>query len=208
MSAAYIVPDSLVNSGSGLYDQGFAEGVIDSLDFDYFSEYVDKVNKVNWYCIEGGTQLVPNAMNKRLRTPLTDKDLGKRVTKIAENKTKDIMEVKLYGEKKPREYMSVFATPTLACLQRIDLTELGLLYEQKDAIRSLHYDTASKVGMKFKRAWWIELGIKGGLGKTDMPLRTWYALRSFLDATTDDTVSTPRTISTTKAKPSCYVPTL
>ena len=163
---------------------------------------------MNWYCIDGGTQLVPNAMNKRLQNPLTDKDLGKRVTKIAENKAKDIMEVKLSGEQKPREYMSVFATPTLACLQRIDLTELGLLYEQKDAIRSLHYDTASKVGMKFKRAWWIELGIKGGLGKTDMPLRTWYAIQNVIDATTDDTVSIPHTISTIKAKLSYYVPTL
>ncbi|KAL6715982.1 hypothetical protein ACLMJK_006944 [Lecanora helva] len=161
-----------LTDGSGLYDQGFAEGVIDSLDFDYWTEYVDKKNKVHWQCIEGGTQLVPEAMNKRLQKPLTKDDLGKRVTKIAENRSKDRIEIKVAGEKEQRKYMTVFATPTLACLQRIDLTELGLLYEQKDALRSLHYDTASKVGMKFKKAWWIELGIIGGLGKTDMPLRT------------------------------------
>lgn len=50
---------------------------------------------------------------------------------------------------------------------------LELLYEHKHALRSLHYDTASKVGMQFKYAWWITYGIEGGLGKTDMPLRCW-----------------------------------
>ena len=113
-------------------------------------------------------------MNARLEKPLTKDDLGKRVTKIKHNKSEKNMEVKVFGEEASRKYMTVFATPTLACLQRIDLTELELLYEQKDAIRSLHYDTASKVGMKFKEPWWIDLGIEGGLGKTDMPLRTWY----------------------------------
>ncbi len=51
------------------------------------------------------------------------------------------------GEEEERRYFTVLATPTLACLQRMDLMGLELLYEQKDALRSLHYDTASKVGM-------------------------------------------------------------
>lgn len=121
-------------------------------------------------------------MNARLSKPLQEADLKKRVSKIAYDRDGDQkgsnnapMSVKLHDEEDSRKYITVFATPTLACLQRIDLTGLELLYEQKDAIRSLHYDTASKVGMKFKKAWWIEMGIEGGLGKTDMPLRTWYA---------------------------------
>ena len=66
------------------------------------------------------------------------------------------MDVTVRGEVKARKYAAVFNTTTLACLQRMDLTGLELLYEQKDAIRSLHYDTASKVGMKFKYPWWIK----------------------------------------------------
>ena len=163
------------NSGSGLYDQSFSEGVIDSMDFDYYSEYINKEKRVDWWCIDGGTQLVPEAMNAKLKKPLRKEELCKRVTKIAFDR-KDMghspMRVKVNGEAEERSYMTVFATPTLACLQRMDLTGLELLYEQKDALRSLHYDTASKVAMKFKRPWWIELGIEGGLGKTDMPLRT------------------------------------
>lgn len=143
------------------------------MDFDYYSEYVDKSKHVDWFCIDGGTQVVPDRMNGKLKTK---PDLGKRVTKIGYNRGYEglsPMTVKVEGETATREYITVFATPTLACLQRIDLTELELLYEQKDAIRSLHYDTASKVGMQFDYAWWIKYGIKGGLGKTDMPLRTW-----------------------------------
>ena len=164
------------HSGSGLYDQGFAEGVIDSMDFDYYTNYIDKKNIVSWYCVDGGTSVLPETMKDQLKIPLTDKNLNKRVTKIAlhEEEGKDsFITVSVDNETAPRKYMTVFATPTLACLQRIDLTDLKLLYEQKDAIRSLHYDTASKVGMKFKYAWWIKYGIEGGLGKTDMPLRTW-----------------------------------
>lgn len=164
-----------LTDGSGLYDQSFSEGVIDSMDFDYYSSYIDKKTKVAWWCIDGGTQLVPEAMNASLKTPVQQADLGKRVSKISyirKDNEPAPMRVKVNGEAEARSYMTVFATPTLACLQRMDLTELELLYEQKDALRSLHYDTASKVGMKFDHAWWIELGIEGGLGKTDMPLRT------------------------------------
>ena len=147
------------------------------MDFDYYSEYVDKKKVVEWFCIDGGTQIVPEAMNKKLKKPLTEHDLGKRVSKISfvrEKKSNDsYMTVKVDNESESQKYMSVFATPTLACLQRVDLTELELLYEQKDAIRSLHYDTATKVGMQFTYAWWIKYRIRGGLGKTDMPLRTW-----------------------------------
>ena len=162
------------HSGSGLYDQSFSEGVIDSMDFDYYTNYIDKKNNVKWWCVDGGAQLVPEAMNRSLTKSLKKEDLGKRVTKIEfDREVKDSpMRVKVSGEAEARKYMTVFATPTLACLQRMDLTGLELLYEQKDALRSLHYDSASKVAMKFSEPWWIELGIEGGLGKTDMPLRT------------------------------------
>ena len=162
-------------SGSGLYDQSFSEGVIDSMDFDYESNYIYKDKVVEWWCIDGGAQLVPEAMNASLKTPLQKESFGKRVSKIAydrKDKGKAPMRVRVNGEAEARSYMTVFATPTLACLQRMDLTELELLYEQKDALRSLHYDTASKVGMKFDHPWWIKMGIEGGLGKSDMPLRT------------------------------------
>ncbi|KAL8819318.1 MAG: hypothetical protein Q9191_007760 [Dirinaria sp. TL-2023a] len=175
-----------LTDGSGLYDQGFSEGVIDSMDFDYYTYYLhggDK--KVEWYCIDGGTALLPQAMQDKLGENFSSKvGLNQRVKSIALQRddpptsaTKmpgsSAIKIRVNEEKEPRKYAAVFNTTTLACLQRIDLTGLELLYEQKDAIRSLHYDTASKVGMKFQTNWWKKYGInKGGLGKTDMPLRT------------------------------------
>ena len=169
----------MIRSGSGLYDQAFAEGVIDSLDFDYYTEYLHPEDTVLWWCIDGGTSRVPEAMQKRLKTSVLTNQRVKKIKLIRRDNEKSSIEVTHTNTKAEKakdehdEYITVFATPTLACLQRIDLTELELIYEQKDALRSLHYDTASKVGMKFEYPWWIGFGIKGGLGKTDMPLRTW-----------------------------------
>ena len=56
----------------------------------------------------------------------------------------------------------------------MDLTKAGLLYGTKQAIRSLGYGASCKVGMKFKTCWWAESPfniIKGGVAKTDLPLR-------------------------------------
>lgn len=119
------------------------------------TEHVNKKDMVDWFCIYGGTKVISDAMDGKLERKVTEKDLGKRVTKISfdrDDKGLNPMTVKVEGESKPRDYTTVFATPTLGCLQRIDLTGLELLHEQKDAIRSLHYDTASKVGMQFKYA--------------------------------------------------------
>lgn len=73
-----------------------------------------------------------------------------------------------------RDYFAVFNSTTLGALQRMDLTKAGLHYGAKQAIRSLRYGASCKVGMKFKSAWW-ELPPyninKGGMGKTDLPLR-------------------------------------
>ena len=122
-------------------------------------------------------------LNKKVTSIALQRDVSKEANNVPSSssltvKVQDITKMKgetvLRGETISRDYAAVFNTTSLAWLQRIDLTGLELLYEQKDAIRSLHYDTASKVGMKFKYPWWIKYGIdQGGLGKTDMPLRTW-----------------------------------
>jgi len=64
--------------------------------------------------------------------PLKEEDLSRRVTRTRIDR-KDtglwLMKVKLAKEEEEREYVTVFATPTLACFRRMDLTELELLYE-------------------------------------------------------------------------------
>lgn len=160
------------NSASGLFDQAFSESVIDSLDFEPNDD---------WTCILGGTSLVSDAMQKKLKEKVQFKkrvskiSIDHKISKDSEGNVKPNMFVTCAGEKETRDpYVTVFNTTSLACLQRIDLTDLDLHPSQKDAIRSLHYDDSAKVAIKFKRPWWIQdCGITaGGVASTDLPLRT------------------------------------
>ncbi|KAH8817307.1 hypothetical protein F5884DRAFT_722331 [Xylogone sp. PMI_703] len=156
-----------MTSATSLFDQSFAEAVIDSLDFDYPSESVE------WSCIEGGSSLLIDAMASRLKKK---PEIRKRVTSIAIDRDKRYnanMIVNIDGEKTPREYVTVFCTTSLASLQRVDLSGADLHIAQKEAIRSLHYDSSAKVAIRFTHPWWIsKCGIKsGGTAVTDLPLR-------------------------------------
>ncbi|KAJ2998885.1 hypothetical protein NUW58_g190 [Xylaria curta] len=156
------------NTSTNLFDQAFSESVIDSLDFDY-------PDPPEWYCIEGGSSLLINAMNQRLESSV---EIGKRVESISidhDSIEDGNMSVKCADETAPRSgYCTVFATPTLGCLGRMDLQSLELHPSQKDAIRSLHYDDSVKVALQFSYPWWIvDCGITaGGVASTDLPLRT------------------------------------
>ena len=103
---------------------------------------------------------------------------NKRVTRIA-------LDRYIHGENKmvvttnyndhPKHYASVINTTTLACLQRVDTTDLELSSTVKIALRTLRYDSSTKVAIKFDHPWWItKLGISaGGVANTDLPIRVW-----------------------------------
>ena len=148
------------------------------------------MKNVNWWCVNGGTEEVVHRIKAKLRGEKIH--CNSRVTKIQyiedENDKSKKMEVRFLekiGEdpdkfvEKSRRYSAVINSTTLAALQKMDLTDLDLPYAMKASIRSLRYDSSTKVGMKFKKQWWnTEFGIKkAGLGKTDMPLRIWYGTR-------------------------------
>lgn len=102
--------------------------------------------------------------------------MAKCVTSISINRSDSCnanMMVKVGSEATVRPYSTVFNTTSLSCMQRMDLTEAELHPAQKEAIRSLHYDSSTKVAMKFSYPWWItKCGItKAGVASTDLPLR-------------------------------------
>ncbi|MBA7492512.1 hypothetical protein ES702_03062 [subsurface metagenome] len=111
---------------------------------------------------------------------------GRRVTKISRDasKTKNpITLVHVDSRDNSSAFVSekfdaIFNSTTFGALQRMDLIGLDLPYDTKAAIRSLRYDASTKVAIRFKKQWWTDkqhlpIAIEGGLGKTDMPLRTW-----------------------------------
>ena len=152
--------------------------VIGSLDFDYYSG--DPTVIVPWYCLEGGTQQVAEAMRNKLKQ--AGPKFNSRVTMIKrepEREGQNDMIVRVGPAKDDekdedrRYYSAVFVSTTLAAMQRMDLTGATLNYGTKVAIRSLRYGTSCKVGIKFKEPWWInDSNIdNGGVAQTDLPLR-------------------------------------
>lgn len=100
------------------------------------------------------------------------------------------VEIKMTNEntetwKEETEHFSaVFNTASLACMRLMDLREAGLSRTQLDAIRSLHYDSSTKVAIEFDNPWWItKCGIAGGSASTDLPIRTCVYPSYNLDAT-------------------------
>ncbi|KAL9626692.1 MAG: hypothetical protein Q9204_007110, partial [Flavoplaca sp. TL-2023a] len=152
---------------TGLFDLAFTEAVIDVIAFDYGPE------EEEWKSVEGGTNVMTEALVDMLKTKPT---YNKRVTRVAldrNRKGENKMVVVTNYDEPPRYYTSVINTTTLACLQRIDTTDLELSATVKIATRTLHYDSSTKVGIKFDKPWWItKCGIKsGGVANTDLPIR-------------------------------------
>lgn len=160
-----------VLSGTGWYDQALTETVLESLDFDAGAP---------WFCVNGGVQQVARDMANQLkRKP----EFNRQVTAIKTApdgtmglriKHNDPTQTGSPPQTEHRDYFAVFNSTTLGAMQRMDLTEAGLRYGTKQAIRSLCYGAACKVAIKFKSAWWEYPPYnikKGGLGKTDLPIR-------------------------------------
>ncbi|KAK6344407.1 hypothetical protein TWF696_008043 [Orbilia brochopaga] len=144
------------------FNSAFSEYVIESIDFA----------ARNWRCIEGGMEVLNQNVLKKLRTKPS---LQKKVTRIA-NTTSTLeppMLVNIEGVG-DRFYDTVFCTPSLGCMQKMDLRDAHLNWGQKSAIRGLAYGPATKVAIKFSRPWWItDCNISGGgIGSTDELIRT------------------------------------
>ncbi|KZV82601.1 hypothetical protein EXIGLDRAFT_339296 [Exidia glandulosa HHB12029] len=169
-------PDKVVDfletfeTASNLYDQAVTESVMDSLDFDYGPD-------VDWFCIQGGAQQVAERMAEGLKGSLL---LGKRVKAIAFDKPSvpgtlpNTMSVTVANEEQPRTYDHVITTVPFGCLRMIDTTGCYLPWNLQTAMRTLHYDCATKVAIQFSRRWWEEEDVQqyGGVSSTDRPTRT------------------------------------
>ena len=103
---------------------------------------------------------------------------GKRVTKIVPVNVKkdDILKasslnVYVEGQTDPHQYSHVISTIPLGCLRMVDLDRCKLSYALREALRSLQYGPSVKIGMRFRRRWWEDLGHKGGVSSTDRYVR-------------------------------------
>ena len=164
------VEKSQFDRSTGMFNAAFTEAVMDSVAFDY-----SETEEEQWKSVEGGTNLVTEALVDMIKIkPL----YNKRVTRMAIDRnapSAETMMVTANYDEAPRRYSTIINTTTLACLQRVDTADLELSPTVKVALRTLGYDSATKVAIKFDHPWWIsKLGITaGGVANTDLPIRVW-----------------------------------
>ena len=168
----------LYHSGTSWYDEAFSELVLEELNFAFDG---------GWRCVLGGAQEIAKRMYAKIQEnegkPGNSKGrttFNKKVTRMdrIDNDVDVIQDdqivVTVEGEDEPRTYDAVFNSAPLGSMQRMDLRGLNLNWGTKQAIRSLGYGASCKVGVKFKKTWWLDAGReinKGGVSKTDLPIR-------------------------------------
>ncbi|KAM0343745.1 hypothetical protein ACHAPU_008171 [Fusarium lateritium] len=176
--------------GTGWYDQSLTECVLEELDFhtDDMDNNPATKNIQYWWCIDGGAQEIARKMatkaKKRVEFNTRVQSIDAQVPLRRERRPDEYTGMKIKTtridpktnkvENKEREYFAIFNSTTLAALQRMELRDAGLSWGTKQAIRALGYGSSSKVGMKFRTAWWQKepFNIKqGGVSRTDLPLR-------------------------------------
>lgn len=142
---------------------------------------------MKWRCLDGGSKLLIDAMVAQLKTKPS---YGHQVTAVKlvyrppfecfpnlplprRPYRFPLMKVSVAG--KGDEYFAhVISTSTLANLSTVDTERVPMSYKQRQAIRTLNYGPAVKVGIRFKTCWWEQGGLtqRGGSSYTDRPSRT------------------------------------
>jgi len=160
-------------SSTGLFDQALTETVIDYADFKNAS-----IKNKDWFRVEGGMQLVPETMAQMLASPNWPKagsaswnvTLNTPVTGYSFDPASKTVSV-TSSATSTSDYDMVFNTTAMAPLQRMDLSKLSLPNNVLDGIRSLSYDRATKVAIKFTSPWWTtKYNIIGGVSSSDLPI--------------------------------------
>ncbi|GJE93599.1 FAD-dependent oxidoreductase [Phanerochaete sordida] len=134
------------------FDRALTETVLDSLAFEYDNEPFE------WYCIDGGSSQIAEKLDEYLRdeNPSHDLQRGRRVVGIDADKNGRYVSLRTEDGKEAR-YGHIITTTTLPCLRMMSLSEAGLDYPQWNALRSLAYAPSTKVGVKFRTAWWQDI---------------------------------------------------
>ena len=160
------------DTSTGLFDQAFTETLCDYCDFK-------EAENADWFRLEGGMSQITDRMKEYIEKPdwpvkgapgikiITSRP----VTAMSETADQSAISVTTTGPKgespSTTDYSVVFSTTAMAPLRRIDIEGLKLPDEILTGIRSLSYDRATKVAIKFASPWWTLIG---GVSSTDLPI--------------------------------------
>jgi len=169
----------MISRSTGLFDQSLTETVIDYADFAAAADG-------DWWRIDGGIQTITDTMSELLRSSNWPENSNTDAPKIAtgtpvtamslslDSSGATVVEVTSSACATPVPYDMVFNTTAMAPLQQMDLQGLGLPAEILTGIRTLSYDRATKVVIKFKTPWWFQntdnTKVWGGISSSDLPI--------------------------------------
>uniref|UniRef100_W5M4R6 Amine oxidase n=1 Tax=Lepisosteus oculatus TaxID=7918 RepID=W5M4R6_LEPOC len=153
----------ILNSQS-LFYTAFSENLRDEADIS---------DDVKFYKIDGGTDLLPQALRQDLRRSRVQ--LESRVLEI--NQTGE--GVRVAYRHKPDNAVQTAAADYLLFTGTAKATlnvrfNPSLPLQKREALRSAHYDSATKIFLVFKERFWEKEGIRGGKSVTDRPSRFIY----------------------------------
>lgn len=144
------------------FDRALTETVLDSLAFEY------KESGVQWYCIKGGSSTIAEKLLARLekKPALHELRMRERVTAIRHHDAENQVSITSLrdGQARTEKYAYAITTTTLPALRVMDLSDAGLDWPQRTALRSLAYDASTKVGVKFTSAWWQDDALMRSFG--------------------------------------------
>ena len=131
------------------------------------------LNVFSWYLryfeVTGGTDLLPRAFLTILDSTLL---LSARVKRISQSATGVVVSYQERSQSSLTEVSAdfVLVTTTAKAALFVDF-QPPLSARKMAALRSLHYDSSTKVVLTFSRKFWEEDGIRGGKSITDRPSR-------------------------------------
>ncbi|KAB5590639.1 bifunctional amine oxidase [Ceratobasidium theobromae] len=166
--------------GTGWFDRAFTETVLEELAFKYNGQPID------WKLVVGGSSEIITKMRESLNNNENVSIFPQhRVTAVKYDPLLDTLTPltvsgvrQTFGgfEEFQELYSHVLFTIPPPCLLPIDLSTCQMDLLQRDAIRQVSIGSSSKIGMRFKSAWWSDgqhgLNINGGQSSTDRMVRT------------------------------------
>lgn len=151
------------------------EGLSELAFIDILREFIIFLDpEVYFYTIKGGMDLLPLAFLPQLENDIM---YCQKMTKIIQHTN----EVTIQSTH--TELLSTTETTCDVCILTIPFSILQFVevepyhsfsHNKRKAIRELHYVTASKLGLQFKRRFWEEQGVKGGQTVSDLAVRFSY----------------------------------
>jgi len=151
-----------LNALTDIFGIGLVECIVDTLLFAYNKE---------WYTIDKGMSRLPEALKLAAEKHKVNCLANHTVTGISHPSTG---KVKVHLQGKPaQDYDTVIVTVPFGVVRFWSLPNDWTYYKLR-AIRDLHYESSTKVLLKYDDCFWFSANNNtiGGLSCTDMPVRT------------------------------------